>query len=172
LTRAEETSQHEVRTKDDGTRATQGKPPAMGAASANRWSSISHPWRSTGCRTKERAMKSKLGEHMAGSWEIITARAGTGHGEHRDTAAHRFEQAEERAQEQVRCVSRAEGERGAKGGARPTGSLRVGTSRRAVELSAGKHPRRATQRRNSTRRGASQRAPVSRGCRACVCVWS
>jgi hypothetical protein len=59
----------------------------MGAASANRWSGIGHPWRSTGCRTKERVAKFELGEHMAGSGEIITVRAGTGHDEHRDTAA-------------------------------------------------------------------------------------
>jgi hypothetical protein len=32
-------------------------------------------------------MKYELGERMAGSWETIMARAGTGHGEHRDTAA-------------------------------------------------------------------------------------
>uniref|UniRef100_A0A804PT72 Uncharacterized protein n=1 Tax=Zea mays TaxID=4577 RepID=A0A804PT72_MAIZE len=50
-------------------------------------------------------------------------------------------------------------------GARPTDSLRVGTSWSVVELSAGKHPRRAAQRRNSARREVSQRAPVSRGCR-------
>jgi hypothetical protein len=127
LTRAEETSRHEVTAKDDGTRATQGKPPDIGAASANRWSSISHPWRSTGCQTKERAVNSKLGEHMVGSWEIIAARAGTGHGEHRDTATRRGERSEERTQEQAWCVSRAEGERRAEGGARPTGSLCVGT---------------------------------------------
>jgi hypothetical protein len=32
-------------------------------------------------------VKSELGERMAGSWEIIVARTGTDHGEHRDTAA-------------------------------------------------------------------------------------
>jgi hypothetical protein len=81
-----ETSRCEVTAKDDGARATQGKAPAMCAASANRWSNIGHPWRSTGCQTKKHAVKSELAERMAGRWGIIAARVGTGHDEHRDTA--------------------------------------------------------------------------------------
>jgi hypothetical protein len=53
--------------KDDGTHTTQGRAPAMCATSANRWSSIGHPWRSIRCRTKECATKSELGERQGTS---------------------------------------------------------------------------------------------------------